>query len=132
MCLFFGDPKKSMIYSPIGAVEEGDDECNFIVTRGCISNDLVGKVVDAGFVEFSPSSVRQIRILVGNILAEKRTSVAVERARVPIEEGAVIGKQQGGADQTDDDAGAKLGRRSDATGSRWLGGQHLSLLGSVK
>ena len=113
-------------------MEEGDDEYNFVVTRGCISNDLVGKVVDAYFVELGPRSVGQTGILEGNILAEKRPSVVVKRAGASAKEGGVIGKQQGGTDDTDNDAGTKLDRRSDAAGSRWLGGKHIPLLGSVK
>ena len=114
-------------------MKEGDDKCYFVVTRGCIDDDIVGKVVDAYFVELGPRSVGQTGILEGNILAEKRPSVVVERSRAPVEEGGVISKQQGGTDDTDNDAGAKLDRRSDATGSRWLGGKHiLLLLGGVK
>ena len=79
-------------------MKEGDDKCYFVVTRGCIDIDLRRKVVDAYFVELSPCSVGQTRILEGDILAEKRTSVVVERARAPVEEGGVIGKQQGGTD----------------------------------
>ena len=115
-------------YLPIRTVEKGDDKRYFIVTRGCIRNDLKREVVDAYFVEIRPRSVGQTGILESDILAQKRPSVVVKRARASVEEGGVIGKQQRGTDDTDDDAGAKLGRRSDATSSRRLGGQHLPLL----
>ena len=109
-------------------MKEGDDKCYFVVARGCIRNDLSGEVIDAYFIEVSPRSVGQTGILEGNILAEKRPSVVVERARAPVEEGGVIGKQQGGTDDSNNYAGTKLDRRSDATGSRWLCGKHLPLL----
>ena len=115
-------------YLPIGAVEKGDNKCNLVVTRGCISNDLSREIVDAYFVELCPRSVGQIGILEGNILAEKRPSVVVKRARASAEEGGVVGKQQGATDDANNDAGTKLDRRSAATGSRWLVGQHLPLL----
>lgn len=112
-------------------MKEGDNKSNLVVTRGCIVKELGGEVVDPYLVELSPSFIWQVGILEGDIIArEEGTSVVVERARLHVEEGGLIGKQQGGTDQTDDDAAAKLDRRSDATG-RWLDGQHL-LLGGVE